>query len=73
MRIIIEYFVWYILPGVFWAGFLEWFTTTKLEGIFGQPWKMPERLMHSFFWPLSFLKFAIEFLKGLFGYYDEEE
>ena len=69
----IEYFIFYIIPGLIWSGFLEWFTTSKLERIYGEPWQMRERIMHSFLWPLSFLKFVIEFLKGLFGYYDDEE
>ena len=69
----IEYIIWYIIPGLLWAAWLEWFATTKLEGQFADSWLMAERIMHTFLWPVSFLKFAIEFFKGLFGYYDEEE
>ena len=73
MREIIGYFVWYIIPGVLWGGWLEYFTTKNLSEPFNRPWNMPERSMHIFFWPLSFSKFIIELFRGYFGYYDDEE
>lgn len=68
----IVYIIWYLALGFGWAGFLEWFTTTKLEGEYAKDWKWIERLFHSLLWPLSFYSFAINFLRGLFGGPDEE-
>ena len=69
----IEYFIWYIIIGLIWAAFLEYYTTKNLPEPYNRSWTMPERMMHLFFWPVSFGKFVIEFCKGLFGYYDDEE
>ena len=55
--------VLYILVGTGWAWWLEWFTTTNLEGVYGEPWKNRERLFHWFFWPYSLATFLYAMVK----------
>ncbi len=69
----IEYIIWYFIPGLLWAGFLEWFTTTKLEGEFSRPWFGFERFFHVILWPFSFMRFVVEFFKGMFEDNNEDE
>lgn len=47
----------YIIIGLIWTGWLEYYTTNFLEGIVGSPWKMKERLFHIFLWPFSLFVF----------------
>ena len=43
----------YLMIGLLWTWWLEWFTTTTLQGKYGQPWRFNERLFHSILWPYS--------------------
>jgi hypothetical protein len=43
----------YILVGVLWSWWLEWFTTNNLPGIAGKSWVWRERIFHSLLWPVS--------------------
>lgn len=49
--------MWYLIIGLIWTGWLEWFTTTKLTGKLSTPWVMYERLYHICLWPYSFAVF----------------
>lgn len=68
----IGYIIWYVIPGLLWTGWLEWFTTTRLEGEYSAAWSNRERIFHLLLWPFSLFKFMKEFIKGFFGGYDEE-
>jgi len=58
----------YFLIGLLWCCFLEYYTTSKLDGPFGEPWLWSERLFHVIAWPFSFATFVYwaikEFLKN---------
>ena len=56
----------YILIGLIWSVWLEWYTTNNIDGILGRPWIWRERLFHSILWPLSLATFVYEFFKQLF-------
>jgi hypothetical protein len=49
--------MWYLIIGLIWTGWLEWYTTTKLTGALSAPWTMSERLFHIILWPVSLLIF----------------
>ena len=53
----------YLMIGVAWTWWLEWFTTTTLEGKYGQPWEVKERLFHSLLWPYSLGTFVYAAVK----------
>lgn len=60
-----QYLVNYIVAGIIWTGFLEYYTTTKVEGPAGEPWVLLERILHILFWPVGFLIFTYNFIKSL--------
>jgi len=37
----------YIIIGVIWVAWLEYYTTNQLDGFLGRPWIWRERLFHS--------------------------
>jgi len=43
----------YFLLGVGWSWWLEYFTTSNLDDVYGQPWVWRERLFHISLWPWS--------------------
>jgi len=43
----------YILIGVLWCFWLEWYTTNNLPGLAGRSWVWRERIFHSVLWPVS--------------------
>ena len=40
----------YLLVGIVWCGWLEWYTTKEL----GASWIWRERIFHVLLWPVSF-------------------
>lgn len=56
----------YTIIGVLWTWWLEYFTTTKLQGKYSQPWQGSERVFHIVLWPYSLGTFIYGFLKELF-------
>ena len=61
----IFYISLYLIPGMIWAGFLEYYTTQKLEGELAKDWSWPERLFHCIMWPLSLTIFIIAFIQEI--------
>jgi hypothetical protein len=61
----IFYFTLYLLPGLIWAGYLEYYTTHYLEGEYAKDWVWVERLFHSFLWPISLVIFIIAFIREI--------
>ena len=55
----------YIIIGVIWAAWLEYYTTNQIDGFLGRPWVWRERLFHSLLWPIILGTFIWEFLKGI--------
>ena len=43
----------YLIIGVAWACWLEYFTTKHLEGPYGKDWKGIERILNILLWPVS--------------------
>jgi len=43
----------YLLIGVLWTWWLEWYTTNNLEEPYGKKWIWRERIFHTFLWPIS--------------------
>lgn len=56
----------YTIIGLIWASWLEYFTTNKLEGKYGQPWQGSERVFHITLWPYSLGTFIYGFFKEFF-------
>jgi len=57
--------LYYLLIGVVWSWWLEDYTTSNLDGIYGQPWIWKERAFHILVWPWSFGKFLYEIIKQI--------
>ena len=43
----------YLLIGTIWSFWLEYYTTSNIEGRLGQPWIWKERVFHIVVWPYS--------------------
>lgn len=56
----------YLVLGLVWGGWLEWYTTDNLEVKINSPWTWRERFFHTLLWPFSFSIFLYEFFKNLF-------
>ena len=54
----------YLLLGLAWTGWLEYYTTTYVEGEMGQSWTMKERFFQCFLWPINLLIFIIALFRG---------
>lgn len=63
----IFYISLYLIPGMLWAGFLEYYTTHNLEGDYAKDWVVVERLFHALLWPISLLIFIIALIRELTG------
>ena len=57
----------YVIGGAVWSGWLEYFTTNKLDHPYNTPWVNGERLYHIALWPFSFSVFVYGVLKEVFG------
>lgn len=55
----------YVIIGVAWAWWLEYFTTKHLEGTYGEDWKGRERVFHIVLWPCSVGVFIYGIIKGI--------
>ena len=53
----------YLLLGVCWCLWLEWYSTTQLEPPYNAPWTLKERLFHTLLWVISFSMFVIHLRK----------
>lgn len=47
----------YIIIGVCWTGWLEYYTTNNFSGKIGSDWTWGERTFHIISWPLSLYVF----------------
>lgn len=57
--------IYYLVMGVTWTAWLEWYTTRNLEGMLGRDWAIRERIFHCMLWPYSLGIFILEFIKQL--------
>lgn len=55
----------YLIIGLSWAFWLEYFTTNYLEGDYGEDWKGTERLFHILIWPYSLGAFLYGVIKEI--------
>ena len=55
----------YILIGLIWCAWLEWYTTST-NALNGREWTNRERLFNIGLWPWSVAVFVITFIKHLF-------
>ena len=55
----------YFFIGTIWSWWLEKYTTSNLDGIYGQPWIWKERVFHICLWPWSLGRFVYELLKQI--------
>lgn len=53
----------YLLIGVLWSMFLEYYTTTHFQGPIGEPFNWRERTFHIGAWPLSLGYFVYTWIK----------
>ena len=65
MREVIDIITFYFVPGLIWAGWLEYYTTKYTLGLLDTEWTWKERLVQIFLWPLNLLIFLYYYLKGL--------
>lgn len=54
---------YYIMIGLIWAGWLEWFTCNNLEEPYNQDWQVFERVFHVCLWPVSLSIFLYHIIK----------
>ena len=54
----------YLLLGLAWTGWLEYYTTSYLEGDMGSTWSMKERIFQCLLWPINLLIFLIALFRG---------
>jgi len=52
--------VGYLLVGLFWCGWLEYYTTMVMNL---RPWILNERIFHAFLWPISIGVFLYNLFK----------
>ena len=50
----------YIIAGLLWSVWLEWYTTRYLEA----EWNYRTRIVHILFWPIHFIIFIITLIKN---------
>lgn len=54
----------YLMLGLLWCCFLEYYTTSNLEGKLAQPWSWFERIFHTILWPYSLGVFLFHMFKN---------
>ena len=64
---ILQIILVYFLIGAVWCLYMEWYTTTHLEGRYGQPWKNRERWFHTWLWPYSLGTWVLTIIEHWFG------
>jgi len=55
----------YIVIGILWCWWLEWYTTKNPSVDLPRQWIWRERIFHTFLWPFSLTVFLIEFFRHL--------
>lgn len=55
----------YLIIGVVWTGWLEYYTTAHLQSLNGPEWTFKERILQCALWPINFIIFIVAFLRGL--------
>jgi len=61
-----NYIILYLIPGVAYTAFLEYYSTQhNLQSKELPGWSMKERIVHTLFWPISMIVFAVMFVKEL--------
>lgn len=55
----------YLIIGLIWCFWLEWYTTNHVEGTMGRKWLWRERIFHTVLWPFSLSIFLYNFFKEL--------
>mgnify|MGYP001590842159 FL=1 len=53
----------YFILGTIWSWWLEHYTTSNLDDVYGQPWVWKERLFHISLWPWSLVTFIYAMYK----------
>jgi len=56
----------YVMIGIVWAIWLEFFTTRNLSEPYNKPWVNSERVLHVTLWPITLTVFLYNFFKDLF-------
>ena len=54
----------YLMLGLLWCCFLEYYTTSNLEGKLAQSWSWFERIFHTILWPYSLRVFLFHMFKN---------
>jgi hypothetical protein len=55
----------YLIVGLVWVAWLEYYTTRNLEGEDGRKWNIGERIFHLVVWPFSVGTFIYHFFKAM--------
>jgi hypothetical protein len=63
----------YLLQGVIWLWYLEWYTTNRLPEPYNKPWTWRQRAYHGLLWPLSLGTWVLGLIAVLFGGDDEDD
>jgi hypothetical protein len=61
----LKYITLYLIPGVLWTAFLEYFSGLHKDNKDLPSWSMKERLAHMIFWPVSIITFIVMFIREL--------
>ena len=61
----LKYITLYLIPGVLWAAFLEYFSSLNKDSQNLPSWQMKERFAHMIFWPVSLIIFIVMFISEL--------
>jgi hypothetical protein len=56
----------YLMIGICWALWLEFFTTRNLSPPYNKPWVNKERMFHTTLWPFTLIVFLYNFLRDIF-------
>ena len=55
----------YILIGLVWTAWLEYYTTRNLDGELGSEWSNKERIAQCALWPINVTIFIVAFFRGM--------
>jgi|9_EtaG_2_1085328.scaffolds.fasta_scaffold12084_5 hypothetical protein len=54
----------YIILGLIWSLWLEYYTTSYIQGEYGSDWSWFERVFHLTLWPYSLIVFLYNLFKS---------
>ena len=57
----------YLLVGLLWKDWLEWYTRSTFEGKLGEPFTRREAVTQTLLWPIFVGIFILEFIRNLMG------